>query len=198
MDWGVDQDPVLKRCSLAGLKLHAGNVTNSQSRATARRTTGFFPIVHCDTLSPLRFESDAAQLVRAFCKVFRPGGKFVELQYVGHYFSISRFPTRRQLVRVNPVPHGSGCLSRPLSSHGEQPNQRMKNVGRNVLFISSERVIGTYAAARWLAGLAFAFTLSAAPACDASNGGITLPAGFCALLVADNLGPARHLAVAQR
>ena len=58
-------------------------------------------------------------------------------------------------------------------------------------------LISTYAAARWLAGLAFALTLSAAPACDASNGGITLPAGFCALLVADNLGPARHLAVAE-
>lgn len=34
------------------------------------------------------------------------------------------------------------------------------------------------------------------PACDPDNGGITLPAGFCALVVADNLGPARHLTVA--
>ena len=49
---------------------------------------------------------------------------------------------------------------------------------------------------RWLACAAFAATLTAAPACDPSNGGITLPPGFCALLVADNLGPARHLAVA--
>jgi glucose/arabinose dehydrogenase len=31
--------------------------------------------------------------------------------------------------------------------------------------------------------------------CDADNGGITLPAGFCAVVVADNLGQARHLAV---
>ena len=34
------------------------------------------------------------------------------------------------------------------------------------------------------------------PACDPGNGGITLPAGFCALVVADNSGPARHMVVA--
>lgn len=34
------------------------------------------------------------------------------------------------------------------------------------------------------------------PPCDPDNGGITLPAGFCALVVADTLGPVRHLAVA--
>src|SRR5688572_17152622 len=33
-------------------------------------------------------------------------------------------------------------------------------------------------------------------ACDANNGGITLPQGFCALVVADSLGPARHFVVA--
>jgi glucose/arabinose dehydrogenase len=38
---------------------------------------------------------------------------------------------------------------------------------------------------------------SAAPACDPDNGGITLPAGFCALVAADGLGAARHVAVAQ-
>jgi glucose/arabinose dehydrogenase len=38
--------------------------------------------------------------------------------------------------------------------------------------------------------------LSAAPVCDADNGGITLSPGFCALVVADGLGTARHLAVA--
>ena len=31
--------------------------------------------------------------------------------------------------------------------------------------------------------------------CDADNGGITLPAGFCAAVFADNLGAARHIAV---
>ena len=47
-----------------------------------------------------------------------------------------------------------------------------------------------------LASLAATLTgFAAAPACDADNGGITLPAGFCALVVADNLGTARHIAV---
>ncbi|MGE5625382.1 MAG: PQQ-dependent sugar dehydrogenase [Bacillota bacterium] len=35
----------------------------------------------------------------------------------------------------------------------------------------------------------------AKPACDPGNGGITLPAGFCATVFADNLGIARHMAV---
>jgi glucose/arabinose dehydrogenase len=39
--------------------------------------------------------------------------------------------------------------------------------------------------------------MAAAPACDSDNGGLKLPDGFCALVVADNLGPARHLTVAQ-
>src|SRR5262252_7435160 len=33
-------------------------------------------------------------------------------------------------------------------------------------------------------------------ACDADNGGITLPQGFCALVVANDVGIARHMAVA--
>jgi len=33
-------------------------------------------------------------------------------------------------------------------------------------------------------------------ACDPNNGGLTLPSGFCALVVANNLGEARHAAVA--
>src|SRR5437016_14590175 len=36
----------------------------------------------------------------------------------------------------------------------------------------------------------------ALPACDSDNGGITLPAGFCAVVVEDQLGAPRHLAVA--
>jgi glucose/arabinose dehydrogenase len=42
----------------------------------------------------------------------------------------------------------------------------------------------------------FSLCLKAAPACDSGNGGITLPAGFCAEVVADGLGAARHLVVA--
>jgi glucose/arabinose dehydrogenase len=55
-----------------------------------------------------------------------------------------------------------------------------------------------------LTASAFALALSAAasgpaaaaPACDPGNGGITLPKGFCALVVADNLGTARHAVAA--
>ena len=36
---------------------------------------------------------------------------------------------------------------------------------------------------------------SALPRCEADNGGITLPTGFCALVVADSVGRARHVAV---
>jgi len=34
--------------------------------------------------------------------------------------------------------------------------------------------------------------------CDPDNGGLMLPQGFCAQVVADNLGPTRHLAVSPR
>ena len=34
------------------------------------------------------------------------------------------------------------------------------------------------------------------PACDPDNAGLTLPSGFCASLVADGLGTARHLVAA--
>lgn len=35
-----------------------------------------------------------------------------------------------------------------------------------------------------------------APECDPDNGGLSLPPGFCAIVVADQVGPARHLTVA--
>src|SRR6267143_7082154 len=37
---------------------------------------------------------------------------------------------------------------------------------------------------------------TATPVCADDNGGITLPAGFCATVFADNIGHARHLVVA--
>src|SRR5881394_1970671 len=37
---------------------------------------------------------------------------------------------------------------------------------------------------------------AAPPACDPDNGGLKLPQGFCALVVATDLGAARHIAVA--
>src|SRR5918999_203741 len=36
------------------------------------------------------------------------------------------------------------------------------------------------------------------PLCDPGNGGITLPSGFCAAVVADNLGTPRHMAITPR
>jgi glucose/arabinose dehydrogenase len=47
-------------------------------------------------------------------------------------------------------------------------------------------------------GMLFAasIAMAATPACDPDNGGITLPTGFCALVAADGLGAARHIAVA--
>jgi glucose/arabinose dehydrogenase len=60
--------------------------------------------------------------------------------------------------------------------------------------------------ARLLLALAMAVSTAAAgalvaqrstlPACDPDNGGITLPEGLCAQVVADDLGAARHLTVA--
>lgn len=51
----------------------------------------------------------------------------------------------------------------------------------------------------WLAlcGEAAAQAPAPAPDCDADDGGLTLPRGFCALVVADDIGRARHLAVAK-
>src|SRR5579862_6264860 len=51
---------------------------------------------------------------------------------------------------------------------------------------------------RFAAVLIFVVALNAAdlPKCDADNGGLALPTGFCALVVADGVGVARHLVVA--
>lgn len=48
----------------------------------------------------------------------------------------------------------------------------------------------------WLAAQAGSRPSTALPVCDADNGGLTLPAGFCALVVADQVGAPRHLVVA--
>src|SRR5262245_2061187 len=49
-----------------------------------------------------------------------------------------------------------------------------------------------------IAALFAAVTLrgASAPSCDPDNGGIKLPQGFCAAIVATDVGPARHLVVA--
>ena len=56
-------------------------------------------------------------------------------------------------------------------------------------------------AAAGLSAIALAVTVSTVSgqskiACDPDNGGITLPQGFCALVVAEDVGVARHMAVA--
>src|SRR6266446_3951040 len=59
------------------------------------------------------------------------------------------------------------------------------------------RIVRVSAAAAMAAAiLSLVGRAAGTPACDADNGGIKLPPGFCAAVVADNLGPARHIAVA--
>jgi glucose/arabinose dehydrogenase len=59
------------------------------------------------------------------------------------------------------------------------------------------RLAATYAAAMSAASvLALSGSAQTKGACDPDNGGLTLPSGFCAAVVADGLGTARHLAIA--
>src|SRR5579871_2125217 len=44
--------------------------------------------------------------------------------------------------------------------------------------------------------LTFSLRGASTPACDPDNGGIKLPAGFCAIVAAEGVGTARHIAVA--
>jgi len=53
---------------------------------------------------------------------------------------------------------------------------------------------GALCAAVFIAGIAT--SRAAEPACDPDNGGLKLPAGFCALVAADGLGAARHMVAA--
>src|SRR5262249_6789370 len=59
------------------------------------------------------------------------------------------------------------------------------------------RFIGATLTAGGVLAATLAVNSQTAPACDPDNGGLKLPSGFCALVAADNLGAARHLAVAQ-
>src|SRR5579872_2559210 len=76
-------------------------------------------------------------------------------------------------------------------------NSRMNRMwmNRTLLSLLNRFILGLF-----LVGCAGAFTpalrAANAPACDPNNGGITLPAGFCAFVAADGLGEARHIAVA--
>ena len=68
----------------------------------------------------------------------------------------------------------------------------MNNRGRGRAF-----ALATVAAVATIAAMGLRVQGQAKAACDAGNGGITLPAGFCAQVVADNLGVARQMAVAR-
>lgn len=63
-------------------------------------------------------------------------------------------------------------------------------------FPPKHRVIAPLAAVYVFVALQLAAASAQPPACDPGNGGITLPPGFCALVAADGLGPARHIVVA--
>jgi len=64
------------------------------------------------------------------------------------------------------------------------------------MMVNRRRIVITGTAATAVAIFMSAGIRGAAPACDPDNGGIKLPAGFCALVAADGLGPARHMVVA--
>jgi len=63
---------------------------------------------------------------------------------------------------------------------------------------SALRRVATAGAAAGIGVLALMITVTGQSkvACDPDNGGITLPQGFCALVVANDVGIARHMAVA--
>src|SRR5262245_56347308 len=60
---------------------------------------------------------------------------------------------------------------------------------------SMKRVLTALVSAAVAAAAATRVGRAAPPACDPDNGGLKLPAGFCATVVADSVGPARHLVV---
>lgn len=63
------------------------------------------------------------------------------------------------------------------------------------MFRSARPPVGTLAAAAVLLVGGSAYAPPAAPACAPDNAGLVLPAGFCATLFADDVGPVRNLAV---
>jgi glucose/arabinose dehydrogenase len=60
-------------------------------------------------------------------------------------------------------------------------------------FITRVHVASFVAAAVALVVTMIESGAASVPSCDPNNGGLKLPDGFCALVVADGLGPARHL-----
>src|SRR5438034_10635339 len=78
----------------------------------------------------------------------------------------------------------NGRMAEVITNAGERTIRRMKR-----LFLAVCGSIG-------LMSLITFAGAAAAPACDPDNGGLKLPPGFCAAVVAENVGRARHLVVA--
>jgi glucose/arabinose dehydrogenase len=64
------------------------------------------------------------------------------------------------------------------------------------MFFPIQRIATVFVVAGGAVALSMLNVDTAAPACDADNGGLKLPAGFCAAVVADGNPSARHLVVA--
>src|SRR5262245_38458211 len=62
-------------------------------------------------------------------------------------------------------------------------------------FFNKPSIVAGVTIALGVAGLVLVHG-QAKPMCDPDNGGLKLPTGFCALVVADNVGTARHMVVA--
>jgi glucose/arabinose dehydrogenase len=60
------------------------------------------------------------------------------------------------------------------------------------------QMLGAMATAMLAGAIAVAAQVTKKAPCDSGNGGITVPPSFCAAVVADNLGSARHMAVSPR
>src|SRR6185436_20017288 len=79
-------------------------------------------------------------------------------------------------------------------THGSR--HRIRGVKERAMTSPSKSLVSVFLVAACLAAALAPRLHSAATSCDPDNGGITLPAGFCAVVAADGLGTARHIAVA--
>jgi glucose/arabinose dehydrogenase len=100
-------------------------------------------------------------------------------------------PTFEPTHRRSPIPFGLAlafsCLVGLVAWGASRPAEtRTATPGSAASGFLSGAGGGSYAAGRE----------QGSPACDPDNGGLTLPPGFCALVVARDVGKARHLVVA--
>src|SRR5712691_9043656 len=77
---------------------------------------------------------------------------------------------------------------------GARPMRIADSPSRRALYAGL--IIGLVLATGWVLAARQAQPATTKQVCADENGGITLPAGFCATVFADNIGHARHLVVA--